>query len=428
MASHSASDILTGEQGAAASGDRPVVALYRDRLLLGSETYIRTQGEALRRYQSLYVCMRRVRGLELPDERVLALNRGGRLGRLREVTFKLSGVSPRLERALRRRHPVLVHAHLGVDGAAAMPLARRLGLPLVVTYHGFDATASDEAAAKRGYRYRVFLRRRETLKRETRLFIAVSEFIRSRLLERGYPDDKVVVHHIGIDTTFFRARPEVPREPLVLAVGRLIETKGLTHLIDAMSQLRARLPEAELLIVGRGPLRDALEQQARASGARVRFLGMLTPPEVRDLMNRARVLALPSVTASDGTVEAFATVALEAQAMGLPVVGSISGGIPEAVVDGETGLLAPERDGRMLAHHIETLLTNTARWAKMSEGAARRVRALYDVRTQTAALEVLYDAVRASPARGLDGGRRTEAAAEPAGGGAPQRAADSPTM
>ena len=413
------------EPHAATSLARPTVAVYRDRLLIASETYIRTQGEALQRYLSHYVCMRRVAGLELPSERVLTLNRGGRLGRLREITFKVFGVSPTLERALRDRHPVLVHAHLGVDGAAAMPLARRLGLPLIVTFHGYDATATDEAAVTRGYRYRVFLRRRETLKREARLFIAVSEFIRGRLLARGYPEDKVVVHHIGIDTEFFRARPDVPREPLVLAVGRLIETKGLTHLVAAMSQLRERIPGAELLVVGRGPLRTALEEQARTSGARVRFLGTITPQEVRDLMNRARVVALPSVTASDGTVEAFPTVALEAQSMGVPVVGSRSGGIPEAVADGETGLLAPERDSRALASHIETLLTDDARWTQLSEAAARRARAHYDVRRQTASLEVLYDAVTAVPPRASDGGGRADAPPEAAHRGAPQGAADS---
>ena len=386
-------------EDAAPTSARPTVAVYRDRLLIASETYIRTQGESLSRYRSHYVCMRRVRGLELPDERVLALNRGGRLGRLREVAFKMFGVSPTLERALRHLHPVLLHAHLGVDGAAAMPLARRVGVPLVVTFHGYDATATDEAAAKRGYRYRVFLRRREALKREARLFIAVSEFIRSRLLARGYPADKVVVHHIGVDTELFRARPEVPREPLVLAIGRLIETKGLTHLIAAMSQLRDRLPQAELLVVGRGSLRGALEEQARASGARVRFLGTITPAEVRELLNRARVVGLPSVTASDATVEAFPTVALEAQSMGVPVVGSISGGIPEAVVDGETGLLAPEGDSRALAAHIETLLTDDVRWRQLSEAAVRRARIHYDVRRQTALLEELYDTVTAAHAR-----------------------------
>jgi glycosyltransferase involved in cell wall biosynthesis len=325
---------------------------------------------------------------------VFVLNSGGRAGRAREVVYQELGFSPRLVSAVRRRRPALLHAHLGVDGAAALPLARRLGVPLVVTFHGFDATATDEAARARGRRYEVYLRRRETLKREARLFIAVAEFIRARMLDRGFPESKIVVHNIGVDTEVFRSDPTVAREPVVLFVGRLIAKKGVPHLIAAMREVQARLPEADLVLVGKGELQSELERQARERGVRARFLGTLQPEEVRAWMNRARALCVPSVVAPDGDAEGVPVVAQEAMAMALPVVGSESAGIPEAIRHGTEGFLAAEGDERALASHLHALLTDTPLWERMSRAALERVRDRFDLRKQTARLEQLYDAAR----------------------------------
>lgn len=380
---------------------RAVVAVYRDTLLRRTETYIRAQGEAVRRYETHYVGMRRG-SLELPDARTIVLNRGGALGRIRELTFLTTGVSWTLEREIHARSAALIHAHLGVDGAAALPLARRLGLPLVVTFHGYDAAATDSAARARGYRYRVYIRRRAALKRDARLFIAVSEFTRRRMVESGFPEDRVVVHYIGIDTELFHLEPAVVREPVVLFVGRLIEKKGVTYLIEAMRHVQAQIPSAELVIVGKGELKNALERQASDAAVRARFLGSLRSEEVRGWMSRAQVLCMPSVVAADGDAEGLPIVGLEAMAMGLPIVGSVSAGIPEAITDGEHGLLARERDSGSLARHIAALLGDAALRERISRAALDRVRERFDLRRQTALLEDLYDGARgvARPPRG----------------------------
>jgi glycosyltransferase involved in cell wall biosynthesis len=376
----------------------PLVAVYRDHLLVASETYIRAQAETLGRYRSHYVCMKRVAGLEIPSERTLTLNRGGVMGRASETAFKRLGVSPSLVRAVRALRPAVLHAHMGMDGAVALPLARRLRLPLVVTFHGRDATTTDEALRIGTLRDRIFLRRREALQREARLFIAVSEFIRGKLVDRGFPADRIVVHYIGVDTEFFRPDPAVAREPVVLFVGRLLEVKGVTHLITAMREVQSRVPAAELVIIGRGPLRRDLERQAQEAGVRARFLGSVPPEGVRAWMNRATVFCMPSVRASTGATEAMPIVTLEAQAMALPVAGFASGGIGEGVADGQTALLASEGDSAALAANIEALLTDAPLWERMSAAAVARVRARFELRRQTAALEDLYDRARGVPA------------------------------
>ncbi len=110
-------------------------------------------------------------------------------------------------------------------------------------------------------------------------------------------------------------------------------------------------------------------------------------------MNRARVFCVPSVTVDSGASEGFGMVFAEAQAMGLPVASFETGGIPEAVVHGETGLLARERDTAGLAQNIIALLSDRAMWERFSDAGRRRARELFDIRRQTAALEDIYRAV-----------------------------------
>ena len=127
-----------------------------------------------------------------------------------------------------------------------------------------------------------------------------------------------------------------------------------------------------LVIIGDGPLRPRLEQTARELALRhVSFLSTQPAGLVRYWMNRARVFCVPSVTVDSGASEGFGMVFAEAQAMGLPVASFATGGIPEAVVHGETGLLARERDTAGLAHNIISLLSDRAMWERFSDAGRR---------------------------------------------------------
>ena len=387
----------------AVAGGRPSVAVFSSLLLPASETFVRAQGEALERYRAFYVGSRRVAGLSLPEDRVAVVNRGSWRGAAAEAAFKLTGMAPRLVAELRRRRPALMHAHFGPGGALALPLARRLGVPLVVTFHGADATVDGEPG--RSLTGLAFRRRRRDLVREAALILAVSDFIRGRLLDRGLPPERVVRHYIGIDTELFVPgdREWSDRPPAVLFVGRLVEKKGLAYLLRAMEEVERRVEGAELWVAGDGPLRPELEREAAERLRRCRFLGMVPPAEVRELMRRARVVSVPSIRAASGDSEGFGMVFAEAQAVGTPVASFVSGGIPEAVADGETGLLAPERDWPALAAALESLLVDADLWRRMSRAGIERVRRRFSLETQTRALEVLYDRLLAGGPAG--GGR-----------------------
>ncbi|MFL6844454.1 MAG: glycosyltransferase [Allosphingosinicella sp.] len=365
---------------AAPSDPRPVVAVFRSPLFNASETFVRNHIAGLRRYRAIAVGLEAKGEAEVP--RLLPASAAERLA------LKLLGRTGPLAQRLGAEAPALIHAHFGTDGLLALPLAKRLGVPLVTTLHGYDVGRSRARLLLSGrlswMRY-ALLRRR--LFASGDLFLAVSEAVRRRALAIGFPADRTIVHHLGVDLEYFRPGEAPPEPGLILHVGRLVEKKGTSDLLDAL----ATLSGARLVVIGDGPLRPALERRAKALD--VRFLGALLPSEVRSWMQRAWLLAAPSVTARDGDCEGLPTILCEAAACGLPVVATRNSGIPEAVVEGETGLLVPERDPAALSSALATLLGDGPSRERMSRAARALAELRFDSALQNALLEQHYDAL-----------------------------------
>ncbi|MFB9993214.1 glycosyltransferase [Deinococcus oregonensis] len=372
----------------------PNVVIYHEDLLTYSETFILNQAEALAHFRPYYVGTRRVEGIATPADRTIVLNGGDTTGRLSELWYKATGFSPHLDTQIRSLQPRLMHAHFGSDGAMALPLARRLRLPLVVTFHGSDATMHDEHLLASGsLRNRRLVTKRPQLIQTGALFIAVSEHIRAKLLAKGFPAQRVVTQYNGIDTSVFVPASGPADEPLVLFVGRHVEKKGGQYLLRAMHAVQQQLPAARLVLIGDGPLRSQLEELSAQLGLNSLFLGRQTPEQVREWMRAARVFCLPSITASNGDTEGLPTVILEAMAMGLPTVTTDSAGNPEAVTHGQTGWVVPERDEAGLAHALLTLLEDSELRRNFRAAALDDVRARFDSRHLIRGLEDLYGRV-----------------------------------
>jgi colanic acid/amylovoran biosynthesis glycosyltransferase len=370
----------------------PTAIIYCDHLLYASETFIKAQAGALKRFFPAYAGLRRVKGLELPKEHTHVINSGDTIGRVRELAFKLWGSAPEFVRELRSLSPQLIHAHFGADGFRALPLARDLGLPLVVSFHGSDATVTNLKQAKVPYGHRRYLANKSLLQQGASQVIAVSNFVKLKLLAQGYPEEKVKVHYIGVDARMFSPTAE-QSEPFVLFVGRLVERKGVDYLIHAMAEVQNAFPNLELVVIGDGPKRSELEALAKARLRKYRFLGVQSAGSVRDWMGRAAIFAGPSVKVESGEEEGFGIVFIEAQAMEKPVVSFDSGGINEAVEHGVTGYLAPERDSRALAQYLSLLARDPNLRRRVGISGRRRVLRLFDLEKQTALLERLYDDV-----------------------------------
>lgn len=370
------------------------VAIFRHNLFKVSEPFIAQQAQGLRTYRPLY--LGRLRCGDPPaGAESLALADLSRDWPLPLIGWQIVTRDTRpYRRLLGSRHPSLIHAHFGVGGVYALPLARRLGIPLVTTFHGFDATLATPAmlCSPEWAQYRLL---RGRLAREGDLFLCVSSFIRDRLLAMGFPEDRTWVHYIGVDCEAIRARDPSEETATILHVARLVELKGTEYLIRAFASVAARFPQCRLVIIGDGPRKRRLRALAGslALGERVRFLGARPHAEVLHWMRKAAVLVLPSVRTATGRVEGLGMVLLEAAASGVPAIGSGLGGIPEAVIDGRTGFLVPERDATALARRLLDLLEDSAERRRMGAEARAHVERSFDLRRQTEALERLYDAV-----------------------------------
>jgi len=309
--------------------------------------------------------------------------------RLRKAAYDFVPVAPSFHRRVREARPALVHAHFAPDGAAVLPLVRRLQVPLIVTLHGYDVLRSDDEIS-RSVVGRLYLARRTELWARASTFICVSEFMAQKAMSHGFPAEKLQVHYIGVDRTRF-APSEGVREPIALFVGRLVEFKGCEFALRAMQRVAAEVPGVRTVVIGDGPLRGELERLARELSLDCEFLGACDSDTVRKWMARARLLCAPSVTTALGATEALGIVSLEAQASGTPVVGFRSGGIPEAVLEGSTGMLVPPGDVTALAAAMERYFTDEAFWTAANIQSPRWVAERFDLASQTLELERIYD-------------------------------------
>ena len=164
----------------------------------------------------------------------------------------------------------------------------------------------------------------------------------------------------------------------ILFVGRHIERKGICYLIEAAKYLPR--DKFEIRIVGVGDLTEKLKglaQQASAAapeGAEIIFTGKLSPEALTNEYKNANVFTLPAIVDSKGDTEGLGVVLIEAMELGLPVVASDVGGIPDVVVDGESGILVPEKDPQALANAFKRLEADTALVQKLLDGAQERIR------------------------------------------------------
>jgi colanic acid/amylovoran biosynthesis glycosyltransferase len=373
------------------------ILIYRQALLPISETFIQAQAAALRSFQPKFVgLLPASHSLPLAPDATLLSSSRSLLSHGRTALYRSAGFAPRFHQRVRLARPCLIHAHFAPDGAAALPLADALRVPLIVTLHGYDVTERDRYMRKT-LAGKLYLRRRARLWERASLFICVSEFIREQALRAGFPKEKLRVHYIGINRQVFYPAP-APAEKMVLFVGRLVTKKGCIHLLRAMRRVQDAEPDAQLIVVGDGPLRESLQKSANELRLRCEFVGSQPGSAVLGWIRRASLLCIPSITAPDGGSEGLGMVILEAQASGRPVVGFHSGGIPEAVKHGVTGLLAANEDEAELSRHILRYLQDKAFWQRCSAAGINWTAERFDLDRQTRELEGIYEECLGWPA------------------------------
>jgi colanic acid/amylovoran biosynthesis glycosyltransferase len=300
-----------------------------------------------------------------------------------------------------------IHAQFGPYGVLASQLVDIGAIcgPIVTSFRGYDA--GKELRSNRTAYLKLF--------RRGALFLPVSQSLLQRLVDAGCDPAKIRVHHSGISTKVLRFSPRARAAGAVtkaITIARLAEKKGVRYGIEAVAQVLAAGRAIEYTIVGDGPLRGELQVliDRLEIGAHVMLTGWKTHEEVLALMESAHILVAPSVTAGDGDEEGIPNVAKEAMALGLPVLGTRHGGIPELIEDGVSGLLVPERNSEALTTSLIELIDHPERWASMGQVGRRRIEEEYEIDRLNDELINLYRSlgVRAALESGTDASKPSE--------------------
>jgi colanic acid/amylovoran biosynthesis glycosyltransferase len=367
----------------------PTVVLLRHQLFLPSEVFITEQARAMRQFRPLLLG-RSVEGAPRSGIEYFSADGRNKYDLARYMTLRDPNI---FESAWRDCQPAVVHAHFGVEGVYGLALAERLGVPLVTTFHGFDATLrTSQLLSAKKISWAIYALNRSRLAHQGSLFLCVSRFIHERVIDMGFPPERTRVHYIGVDPDAFPESSEDPERPILLHIARLVEKKGTRHLVRAFASISDRFPQARLVVIGDGPLRSSLQELAAALKVadRIDWLGARPHTEVKHWLSRASVFCLPSCTAGSGDAEGLGIVLLEAAASGVPVVGTRHGGIPEAVIDGTSGILVGEGDPESLAEALDALLSSHTLRRQFGQQGRAFVRSRFNIAYQTGLLESDY--------------------------------------
>lgn len=374
------------------------VIFYRDNILPLSETFIYNQARLLKEYTPHFVGSHIIsNGINIDDmNSILINNNNSVLDYFKEKAFKLTLHPPAsLVRSLQKLKPHLIHAHFAFDAVYALTLADALDIPLLVSLLGYDVTQYDEVwESSPHFNCRMFPKRRDKMLKSKRVhFISISEDLKKVAVQRGYPEDKITVHHVGVDTERFIPSGVLGTELTVLFVGRLVEKKGCLYLLEAMQKVQKVLPDAKVFFIGDGPLRQSLETASQNLAVNAVFMGARDNNFVREQMNAARVICVPSITSTTGDTEGLPIVVWEAMALGKPIVASHSAGIPEAIIHRRTGMLSPEKDTESLAQNILQLLQSDSLCKTLAYSARKECEERFSLQNQTKKLEKLYSSL-----------------------------------
>lgn len=309
------------------------------------------------------------------------------LNRCRREKFSLllSQVTPFLDKDFD-----IIHCHFGPVGNAWMFLKNVFPeIKFIVSFHGYDVNSYPKIAGKDVYK---------NLFEKSDLFTANTNFTKQQLIKLGYDEKKIEILPVGLRIDRFKhsSRKPQPGEPVrILTVGRLVKKKGHEYAIKAIAKLIANHKNIIYIIAGDGPMRSKLESLVLKLGIKnyVKFLGVVKQNEVLKLYQQADIFVLSSVTSSDSDREGQALVLQEAQATGLPVVSTLHDGIPEGVLDGQSGFLVPEKDVDALTERIKYLIVHPQIWSKMGKCGREFVESKYNIKKLNQQLVKIYQGI-----------------------------------
>jgi colanic acid/amylovoran biosynthesis glycosyltransferase len=282
----------------------------------------------------------------------------------------------------------IIHCQFGTLAPIALAY-RDAGIisgKLITTFRGIDISKYVQENGADVY---------NQLFREGEFFLANCQFFGERAINLGCDSDRIVVHGSGLDCRKFTFKPRyfpIDGKVQIVTTGRLVEKKGIEYAIRAVAKIADIYPNIEYKVIGDGELKADLEQLiAELNIAHVvKLLGWKQQTEIVEILDNSHIFIAPSVTAADGNQDAPVNTLKEAMAMGLPVISTRHGGIPELVADGVSGYLVPERDADAIAIKLTYLITHPELWENMGKAGRARVEEQYDMNKLNDELVAIY--------------------------------------
>ncbi len=375
---------------------RPVIACYCATFLKPEMLHIYRQITALERCSPVVIAQKREQAGCYPFEPIYIVPKPAThflrrfwFRQLRDQPWQISDRELcTLQTVLSKTGAQLLHIYFGQIAVHLLPLIRSWKKPSIVSFHGADATVDMNKPA-----YRKTTRQ---MLDAVKLVLVRSESLRRAVIDLGCNEGKIEIQRTGIplDEFPFRERNFVTAvtEWRFVQAGRLIEKKGLPVTLRAFAVFLRQYPNANLTIAGEGPLLGQLQNLAGELNIdrRVSFTGFVSQQQLREIYDGSHIFLHPSQRGDDGNQEGIPNSMLEAMASGLPVFATHHGGIPEAIRNGVSGVLVPERDHEKLAAALLDAAQDPGFLSRIARDGAEIVRKNFDLRAQAQRLEEIY--------------------------------------
>lgn len=282
----------------------------------------------------------------------------------------------------------IIHAHFGQNGYASIGLKEKLDIPLLTSFYGYDA-------GRLKYKFKKYYKH---LIIKGDLFLVLSEDMKKDLLHLGFPEKKILVHHLGVKLNEFKFKQKKNTKQFIFTiVARLERSKGIQDVIRAFNLIKKE--NMKLHIVGDGIYKKNLTNLVDLLnlGDNIEFINNFKSDNPREIvveeMQKCDIFLLTSFTETKGTKEGTPVVLMEAQACKKPCIATKHAGISEIVIDNHTGMLCKERDVQDISKKMKLLYSDNSLRKKMGENALSHIKKNFNHEVQMKKIKRIYNSL-----------------------------------